>query len=153
MRNEPLVNAGKEVKTESFDALERVEAACQRLAQAFVTYLDQARYDEVSALFTTDGVLHRVSGDVLRGRDAIEVGLRRPAGQTVIHHASPVHFTPTGADTATGTSSFLAFLAMSDDPSAETRVAAIWHDRYRREQGEWRIAERTIDVRMYGPTR
>lgn len=134
----------------AIDARDRVERACRRLAQAFVAHLDAGRYEAVAALFTADGVLHRVSGEALRGRADIARLLRRPAGQAVIHHASPVHVALTGANEATGTSSFLAFAATPADRSTAVRIAAIWHDRYRREQGEWRIAERIVDVRMRG---
>jgi len=132
------------------DAQDRAEAACRRLAQAFVAHLDHGRYEAVGALFTVDGVMQRVSGDILHGPAEIADRLRRPADQTVIHHASPVHVELTGADAATGTSSFLAFLATPDDTSTVARVAAIWNDRYRREAGEWRIAERMVDVRLRG---
>lgn len=124
-------------------------ADCARLAQAFVAHLDMQRYDEVGALFVSDGIMERVSGEVLQGPIEIARSLRRPKDQLVIHHASPVHVELTGPDEATGVSSFLAFVATADDRSAAVRLAAIWHDRYRRERGEWRIAERRVDVRMH----
>lgn len=132
------------------DAQDRAETACRRLAQAFVAHLDHGRYEAVGALFTADGVMQRVSGDILNGPAEIADRLRRPAGQTVIHHASPLHVELTGMDTATGTSSFLAFLATPDGAATAVRVAAIWNDRYRCEAGEWRIAERMVDVRLRG---
>lgn len=123
-------------------------AECARLAQAFVAHLDMQRYEAVGALFASDGIMQRVSGEVLQGPAEIARSLRRPSNQRVIHHASPVHVELTGPDKATGVSSFLAFVATPDDGSATVRIAALWHDRYRRERGEWRIAERRVDVRM-----
>lgn len=127
------------------------ERACARLAQAFVVYLDEARYEAVAELFLPDGVLHRVSGDILEGRDQIAQGLRRPAGQIVIHHASPVLVERVAEDEATGLSSFLAFAAMPETPAAVTQVAALWRDSYRLVDGRWRIARRVAEVRLHAP--
>jgi ketosteroid isomerase-like protein len=132
------------------DAQDRAETACRRLAQAFVAHLDHGRYEAVGALFTADGVMQRVSGDILRGPAEIADRLRRPAAQSVIHHTSPVHVELIDADAAIGTSSFLAFMATPDDASTAVRVAAIWTDHYRREAGEWRIDKRMVDVRLRG---
>lgn len=136
--------------TPTWAAPDDCERECARLAQAFVTCLDGGRYAMVADLFVPDGVLHRVSGEILRGRARIANGLRRPDDQIVIHHASPAYIERIGEDEATGTSSFLAFATTTEDETAVTRVAAIWHDRYRRVEGRWLISERRIDVRFGG---
>lgn len=136
--------------TPALAALNDCERACARLAQAFVTLLDDARYEAVADLFVHDGVLHRVSGEILTGRAQIARGLRRPEGQIVIHHASPVHVERLADDAATGACSFLAFAAMPEQRAAVTRVAALWRDHYRLVDGRWLISRRMVDVRFSG---
>jgi len=126
------------------------EGACARLTQAFVAFLDDARYEAVAGLFMPDGVLHRVSGEILSGRAEIAGGLRRPEDQIVIHHASPVHVERIADDQAAGMSSFLAFAALPGDQGAITRIAAVWRDHYHRTEGRWLISERRVDVRFSG---
>lgn len=136
--------------TPSSIALADHERTCARLAQAFVIYLDQARYTEVAALFVPDGVLHRVSGEILSGRAAIARGLQRSDDQVVIHHASSVFVERVSTDEATGISSFLAFSRAGADDAVITRVAAIWHDRYHCIEERWLISERKTEVRFHG---
>lgn len=92
----------KAYATQSVDAALRREMLLdcgQVLAQLFY-YLDERRYDDAIALFTTDGIWQR-GDDVLEGHAAILANLNmRPVGWSVRHMLTNMIVTPLDARTA-----------------------------------------------------
>jgi hypothetical protein len=61
------------------------ERACERLALAVYSLMDQGRYEETAALFTDDAVWVR-GGKPVAGRDAILAALRQRSGSEASRH-------------------------------------------------------------------
>lgn len=103
-----------------------------------------ALFDCSEGFITTslDGIASGVAGPVTQGRDAIMSWISAAfVNQTSCHHGHAHEVTILGPDTAEGV------VAMEDyifDPDRSTRVfhgAGHYHERYRVEDGAWRIAE------------
>lgn len=111
------------------------------MAQVFCR---DARFDcsEGSVIVTLDGERRGASGPITCGRDAIMAWIRAAfARRASVHHGHGHEITVESATEARGV------IAMEDHifgPDRRTRVlnaAGHYHERYRFEDGAWRIAE------------
>ena len=73
----------------------------ERIIYSFFRYLDDQRYDDLAALFASDGIWHR-AGKALRGPDGVkEAMLHRPVGFTTRHLITNVIVNATDANAVT----------------------------------------------------
>ena len=120
------------------------ELACQRLAIAAYSLMDQGLYDETAALFTEDAVWVR-GGRPAAGRPAILASLnQRPAGDVSRHLVTNVLVRVQSDSEATATACFVPLRgARRDDGTVATPPVTNVGDlvfRFRREADGWRIA-------------
>ena len=116
----------------------RIEWRCARLIALYANLNDEARWDEVAALFAEDGVMSRPSAhDVpIAGRAAILAAFRaRPARKTR-HVCSNVVIDVESTESARGTSAMLLY-AGEDRP-----LVGSFRDRFILTPDGWRFAER-----------
>ncbi len=124
---------------------QQIRDACRELGIAFAALLDRARFPEVAALFTEDGVLHRADGSTLVGRAQIfEAQSSRHTAATTVHHVSPTFVTLTHEAEAAGMSSFVAVTVDGGGASPNGWSIGFFEDIYRREGDAWLIAERRV---------
>lgn len=118
--------------------------ACERLALASYSLMDQGRYDATAALFAEDAVWVR-GGVPVEGRAAIRAALdKRPAGDVSRHLVTNVVVEVTGPDAATATACFIPLRGKRRDDGtvampAITQVGDLTFQ-FRRTDAGWRIA-------------
>lgn len=117
-----------------------IEWECTRLINLYVTLNDEARWEEVAALYAEDGVMTRPTAPdaPIVGRAAILAAFRsRPARKTRHISANAVVTVEDDAH-ASATSAMLLFTAADAPP-----LVGGFRDRFRLVPGEgWRFAER-----------
>lgn len=123
-------------------------SAIATLNADYAGLLDQRRFEQVAALFCPDGRLNRADGTTATGRESILAAQSaRPEWLDTVHHVGSPMIEAAGDEEASGR---VAFVAVSVDrrEGAASPQWSIGHfaDRYRREDGAWRIAERSIHV-------
>lgn len=137
------------------------ERACERVIVDFVHRLDLGEPDSVAELFTEDGTWEWPppgDGRRIRGREALGMYFgSRPADRLSRRLMSNVLVTVTSPDTATGTAYFTTYRV--DDYRAGGPVPAgppvrvgHYEDVFRRVDGSWLIASRTLHLPFGGPT-
>ncbi|KKC25222.1 nuclear transport factor 2 family protein [Sphingomonas sp. SRS2] len=125
------------------------EARIKRLIAAYNIAGDRGRLDEIAACFAADGVLQTPLWQAA-GRSEIAAGLRNSnsRGDSVVqfvrHHVTTSLISFDG-DVVTGRSYFLVFTQIGPDH------AGVYVDRYRQEDGEWRIAHRQVRIDWKAP--
>ena len=124
------------------------EWALAKLGHEFAAAVDDGSVEQAAALFTADGVFE-VMGVEHTGHAAIAayVDKARRAGMTgprsgARHLVTNVLVTVDSADAAHGRSEFV--LMTPGDAGPYVRVAGGYRDRYRRVDGAWLIAHRTV---------
>lgn len=121
------------------------KVALAELNAAFAGLLDERRFPEVAELFCEDGVLNRVDGTAVRGRVNIEAAQSaRHEWVDTVHHVAAPMIEPSENGEARGRVSFVAVSVDTRDGSTQGWVIGYFSDKYRRENGSWRIAERSI---------
>lgn len=128
------------------------ESAIRALAARYCFAIDDHDLDAVGALFTADARVHSRDGvmDAV-GRDAVVEQYRgRFAVLGPSNHVSHDHWIRLGddPDSAAGTLSAHAELWRHETMMI---TALRYEDRYRREEGEWRFAERLLSFLYYVP--
>lgn len=127
----------------------------KRLKNLYAYYWDGGEVDKLMALFTDDGTCEfgakygnwegkRAVADGFRGllaRNAAEGWL---PFQVMHAFANPV-IDVTGPDTATG-QWFLMEFTTREGETSPPRNFGVYHDRYRKEDGVWKIARTSIDL-------
>jgi len=115
-----------------------VEWECARLIALYANLNDEARWDEVAALYTEDGVMFRPTApDVaLEGREAILAAFKGRPPRKTRHLCSNVVIEVEGPATALGTSAMVLFTG--DGPP----IVGSFHDRFVLTPDGWRFAER-----------
>ena len=85
------------------------EADCARLIALYANLNDEARWDEVVALYAEDGVMVRPTAPdaPIHGREAILAAFKSRPARTTRHVCSNVVITLESADTARGVSAML----------------------------------------------
>jgi hypothetical protein len=130
-------------------AMENVHEELRTLVYRYARCADSRDGPGYAALFTPDGVLE-VSGRRFVGKDqlaGIAPQLARYA--RTYHMVANCLFTLEGEEAAGEIYSHAHHLTPRDDGRHDDFVMYItYHDRYRRTPDGWRIALRTVDVRM-----
>ena len=125
---------------------------CAQLVSTYASYVDHRRYNDLIELFTEDGVLRRPDM-VVEGRAAILDAMnKRPANRICRHMCSTQVVTLTSDDEAEAVTYFAYYEAElpHQGTAALDGPVAIgeYHDRFRRIESGWRIAERSVVVAM-----
>jgi hypothetical protein len=144
-RSAPEGNVGSplEAKAESYESI-------RRLVALYTQLLDDQRFEDLSQLFTHDGVLPW-DGQTFTGPEEIVRGLpsTQPPKPGLIRHFvfSPV--IDVDGDEARAWSDIIVSLVPAEGP-AEMSFVGRYHDRFRYEDGRWRVAGH-ITVRTGDP--
>ena len=114
------------------------EYDCARLIANYANLNDEARWDEVAALYAEDGVMIRPTAPdaPVHGREAILAAFKSRPARTTRHVCSNVVITVEGPDTATGVSAMLLFTG------ATVPLVGSFHDKFVRTAEGWRFGER-----------
>lgn len=120
------------------DERRAIEADCARLIALYANLNDAARWDELAALYTEQGVMTRPTAPdaPIVGRDAILAAFRSRPPRTTRHVCSNVVIDVDSADEARGTSAMLLFTG------APAPLVGSFHDRFVRTPEGWRFAAR-----------
>lgn len=115
------------------------EEAIRRIIALYAQLLDDQRFDDIGGLFTTDATLPW-GGETLQGRDGIVRGLpaTQPPAPGRIKHLVFAPVIDIDGDTARAWSDVIVSLVPEDGP-AEMSFVGRYHDRFRREEGVWRM--------------
>lgn len=134
------------------------ERACERLIAAFVRELDLGDPAAVADLFTAVGVWEWPDGDRrIEGRDALRAYFdARPADRLSRRVSTNVLVTLLSPTTASATSYFTTYRVDGHDggmtpPRAPVQVGH-YEDTFRRVDGRWSLATRTVFLAFAGPT-
>lgn len=123
------------------DACERraIEWECARLINLYALFNDEARWDEVAALYAPDGVMTRPTApdQPIVGRDAILAAFRARAPRTTRHVCSNIVIDVESATSARGRSAMLLFTSADKPP-----LVGGFEDRFALTGDGWRFAER-----------
>lgn len=116
-----------------------IEHECARLVALYANLNDEARWDEVAALYAEDGVMYRPTApdQGVVGREAILAAFKARPPRTTRHVCSNVVIDVDGPATARGTSAMLLFTAADAPP-----LVGSFHDRFCLTAEGWRFAER-----------
>jgi hypothetical protein len=132
-----------------------IERACERLVLDSARYNDRAEWAALSGLYTIDAMLTRPSGQVVGGRDAIEVSYDSGAAdRRTLHLCSNVRVTVDGPAAASASTLVQLFVwtepAQPTDalPSIGTPLLGEFDDTFRYTEEGWRIASRV--ARLFG---
>jgi hypothetical protein len=115
-----------------------IEADCARLIALYANLNDEARWDEVAALYAEDGVMVRPTAPDAPtvGREAILAAFKARPPRVTRHVCSNVVIDVESEDAARGVSAMLLFTG-----AAEPLVGS-FHDRFVLTADGWRFAER-----------
>ena len=115
-----------------------IEHDCARLIALYANLNDEARWDEVAALYAQDGVMIRPTAPDApsHGRVAILAAFKSRAPRTTRHVCSNVVIDVESPDAARGVSTMLLFTGQ-DAP-----LIGVFHDRFCLTAEGWRFAER-----------
>lgn len=123
------------------DASERraIEWECARLINLYAMLNDEARWDDVTALYARDGVMTRPTApdDPIVGREAILAAFKARTPRTTRHICSNIVVTVEGIAAARGRSAMLLFTAADKPP-----LVGGFEDRFVLTDEGWRFAER-----------
>jgi len=143
----------------TLSAAERIEIhlACERLVHAYCRALDLGDMDAAADCFAVDGTFARpmTPDQVVAGREAIRAALHtRPKTLLTKHLSTNVMIDVESADAATGLSC-LTMISTTPGEGAKPPFVSqgpIWfgemRDRFVRERGTWKFAERRGSIQM-----
>ena len=114
------------------------EHDCARLIALYANLNDEARWDEVAALYAEDGVMYRPTAPdaPIHGREAILAAFKSRPARTTRHVCSNVVIDVEGPELARGFSAMLLFTG------APAPLVGSFHDLFRLTPEGWRFAER-----------
>lgn len=120
------------------DVRRAAEADCARLIALYANLNDEARWDEVAALYAGDGVMFRPTAPdaPVAGREAILAAFKARPPRTTRHVCSNVVVDVESETTARGTSAMLLFTGEG------APLVGSFHDRFVLTADGWRFAER-----------
>ncbi|MGI6853584.1 nuclear transport factor 2 family protein [Mesorhizobium sp. 1B3] len=131
-----------------------IEQACIRLSNAFATYLDTKRYEDVVALFTDDA-RYRPRDHVYIGHEGVRAYLSsRPENRRSRHVISNHLVEVVTPNEARGRCVIVYYADESGAPEgrpaplAGPRLVADYVDRFVLTETGWRIAERICEVQF-----
>jgi hypothetical protein len=123
------------------DASERhaIEWECARLINLYALLNDEARWDEVAALYAPDGVMARPTApdQPIVGRDAILAAFKGRPQRTTRHACSNIVIDVETATSARGQSAMLLFTSADKPP-----LIGGFEDQFVLTDDGWRFAER-----------
>ncbi|MGW7818036.1 nuclear transport factor 2 family protein [Streptomyces puniciscabiei] len=137
------------------------ERACERVIVDFVHRLDLGEPASVAELFTEDGVWEWPppgDGRRIQGREALRAYFgSRPADRLSRRLMSNVLVTVTGPRTAGSVAYFTTYRVDGHEPGAPVPAGppvqvGHYEDTFRRVDGRWLIASRTLHLPFGGPT-
>jgi ketosteroid isomerase-like protein len=117
---------------------QEIEWQCTRLIALYANLNDEARWDEVAALYAEDAVMIRPSAPDRKivGRDAILAAFKARAPRATRHFCSNIVIDVESPTMARGSSAMLLFT--KDGPP----LVGSFHDRFLLSQSGWCFAER-----------
>jgi hypothetical protein len=120
------------------DERRAIEHDCARLIALYANLNDEARWDEVAALYAGDGVMIRPTAPdkPARGRAAILAAFKARPPRVTRHICSNVVIDVESDALARGVSAMLLFTGASEP------LIGSFHDRFVRTAEGWRFAER-----------
>ncbi|MEQ1640570.1 MAG: nuclear transport factor 2 family protein [Novosphingobium sp.] len=120
------------------DERRAIEADCARLIAIYANANDEARWEDVAALYVEDGVMFRPTAPdaPLHGRAAILAAFQGRPPRKTRHVCSNVVITVDGPGSASGVS---AMVLLQPDAAP---LAGSFRDRFVRTPEGWRFAER-----------
>ena len=127
-----------------------IEAACRRLTLVYARGIDLYDDDMVLAAFARDGIWNRPGNPPLRGHPEIAEFLKSRDRAILMRHVmSNFQLELLGASRAKGVSYWTAFVAENHVPGTTAKPSAPfsvgeYEDEYMREDGDWKIARRTM---------
>jgi len=123
------------------DAAERqaIEWECARLISLYALLNDEARWEEVAALYAPDGLMTRPTAPEapIVGREAILAAFKSRPPRTTRHVCSNIVIDVDDANSARGRSAMLLFTAADQPP-----LVGGFDDRFMLTDEGWRFAER-----------
>jgi uncharacterized protein (TIGR02246 family) len=134
-----------------------IEHACARLVLESVAANDRQDYEAFADFFTTDGLLHRPSGEPLCGRDEIVASYRlRPRNRITRHVCSNILIEAESPRSARGTTYVVLYAADAEQAGGSfgvkceprTLIGEL-EDRFELTAIGWRIAERRARFVMH----
>lgn len=142
------------------DPMERLlaERSCERLILDFAHRLDLGDPSSVAKLFTEDGVWQWPEGErLIKGRDALRTYFgSRPADRLSRRMMSNVLVTVTSPDTAGAVSYFTTYrvdgYTGGTIPAGPPVQVGHYEDTFRRADGVWLLAARTLFLPFGGAT-
>lgn len=145
---------------ETLGPMERLiaERACERLIIEFVRQLDLGNPSSVADLFTPDGIWAWPAGDRrIAGREALRDYFDgRPADRLSRRMCTNILVTVTSPDTAAATTYFATYRVdgYSEGLVPPRPPAQVGHyeDTFRKADGIWLLATRTLFLSFAGPT-
>ena len=129
------------------------KVACGDLVTQFGNHIDYSQYEQVVALFATDGVVERGEELVLGHEEILATLRKRPKDRITRHIVSNIHIVPTSETTATGRSYVFLFRTTGDVrefplPLPAPVACAEWHNEFRRTSEGWRISRHKIVIAL-----
>ena len=120
------------------DERRAIEQDCARLIALYANLNDEARWDEVAALYADDGVMIRPTAPdaPVTGREAILAAFKARPARTTRHVCSNVVVDVESATTARGVSAMVLFTGEG------APLVGSFHDRFCLTDDGWRFAER-----------
>lgn len=120
------------------DERRAIEADCARLIALYANLNDEARWDEVAALYAEHGVMVRPTAPdaPIHGCAAILAAFTSRPARTTRHVCSNVVIDVESENTASGVSAMLLFTG------GPAPLVGSFHDRFVRTAEGWRFAER-----------
>lgn len=115
-----------------------IEHACARLVALYANLNDEARWDELAALYSEGGSMTRPTApdEPIVGREAILAAFRARPARATRHLCSNVVIDVVSDTEATGVSAMALFM-----PDSAPKLGS-FHDRFVLENGRWLFAER-----------
>lgn len=116
-----------------------IELDCARLINVYATLNDEARWEDLVALFTPDGLMTRPTApeEPIVGHDSLLAAFRSRPPRTTQHICANIVVTAESANTASASSAILLFV----DPDKPPLVGT-YRDRFVRIDGVWQFSER-----------
>lgn len=131
------------------DSKREDELAIRGLIERYADAVNRRDAADWAALWTEDGVWE-VFGTEITGRDAV-VGAWSGAmqGFSFVFHLAHSAVIEVEGDTASGR--WTVSEQLMDAAGTPSVLLALYHDRYRRESGEWKIERRRLQPMYQGP--
>jgi hypothetical protein len=144
-----------------YDAMSRVlaEHDCAKLIIQYAALNDAARWDDVAALYVSEGRMSRpiAPDDFIDGRDAILAAFKARPARATRHICANIFVTVVDANTAHASSQILLFTGTSGTEgglpvqSAAPPLVGSYHDRFALTTEGWRFVERRGSLDFKAP--